>query len=237
MAEYTVLNGDLDILKNVLENSGYFTTVTKVNGSNFGRIEAVKDDLIFKFGEGIASSGASTWGVLVSGKVTSAGRTPGNTGSAFDGHLDYEPIGVYECAGGMSIICKSGRIAITKTNNDETAVAFGSRVSEDTIQDLAYRLEKNMNFVECIAESDDGNNYTFINNINGTGSVTHLSRRYSQTFLAPLVTQSHTGKSSYLTKAKVLLYAQTRDVCNFQYGGKRYFSDGYFAYEDEEAAT
>ena len=234
MAEYTVLNGDLDILKNVLENSGYFTTVTKVNGFDFGRIEAVKGDLIFKFGEGIGSSSNNSWGVFVSGKVTSTGRIPENTGSAYDGHLDYEPKGVYKCDGGISIICLSGRIAITKTNNDETAVAFGSRVSEESIQDLAYRLEKNMNYVECIAESDDGNNYTFINNINGSGNVSHLSRRYSQTLLTTLITQSHTGKSSYLTKTKVLLYAQTRDVCNFQYGGKRYFSDGYFAYEDEE---
>jgi hypothetical protein len=234
MAEYTVLNGDLDILKNVLENSEYFTTVTKVNGSNFGRIEAVKGDLTFKFGEGIAPSGGGTWAVSASGKVTSAARTPGNSGSASDGHLDYEPIGVYECAGGMSIICKSGRIAITKTNNNETAVAFGSCVSESNIMDLAYRLEKNMAYAECIAESDDGDNYTFINNINIYAGVTGLSRRYSQTLLAPLITQSHTGRSSYLAKAKILLYAQSRDVCNIMYNGKRYFSDGYFAIEDPE---
>lgn len=234
MAEYTVLNGDLDILKNVLENSGYFTTVTKVNGSSFGRIEAVKGDLVFKFGEGIASSGASSWGVFVSGKVTSARRTPENTGSAYDGHLDYEPRGVYKCAGGISIICLSGRITITKTNNDETAIAFGSRVAMIKLQDWSYRLEYNMAFIECIAESDDGTNNTFINNVNGTGDGAYLYRRYSQTLLVPLITQSHTGKSSYLTKTKVLLYAQSRDVCNTQYNGKRYFSDGYFAIEDPE---
>lgn len=235
MARYTVVNGDLGVLKTVLENSGYFDTVRKVDGVNFGRIEATKGNLTFKLGASIDSEAFDdTWYVYASGLQTSALRDLGGTSGSYYGFLDYEPVGVYECAGGLSIICSAGRIAIGKTNNDETAVMFGSYIADAYVKDLALRLEGNMRFIEAISESDDGVNNAFGNNIDDTQRGAYLSRRYSQTLLIPVLTQSHIGKASYLTKVQVILYPQTRDTVNFVYNGKRYFSDGYFAIEDQE---
>ena len=45
------------------------------------------------------------------------------------------------------------------------------------------------------------------------------------------------GTVSYTPTVALLYLPQTRDVCNLAYNSKRYFSDGYFAIEDEEVSA
>lgn len=227
MATYTHVDGDLQTLANILNASGYFDQggVTYTPGSSFGYITCVKGDLTFKLGgdlgEGLV---ASAWQIKASGLVTTYTRTVSAASLNTD---DYTPLDVYVCSGGISIICKCGRIAIGKTNNNETAVIFGADIANMTGSD-AERTAQSMAYLCAIAESDSESFKSLINNTNKE----RYAYRHPQTYLIPVPTNGSPEKVSYTPSVMLLWLAQTRDVCHFSYNNKRYFSDGYFAIED-----
>lgn len=227
MATYTHVDGDLQTLAGILNNSGYFDTngVTYTSGNNFGYIACVKGDLTFKLGETLGEGLTNNaWQIKASGLVTTYTRSV--FASAYNTN-DYKPIDVYVCSGGISIICQNGRIAIGKTNNNETAVAFGDNPANQSGSD-AERTAATMSAICAISESDS-ESYRYL--INNTNVVTY-DRRHPQTYLIPVPTNGSPEKTSYLPSAMLVWLAQTRDVCHFAYNNKRYFSDGYFAIED-----
>lgn len=226
MATYTHVDGNLQTLASILNNSGYFDTngVTYTPLDNFGYITCTKGDLTFKLGENIGEGLASnSWQIKASGLITTYVRAvSGNVNSN-----DYKPLDIYVCSGGISIVCKGGRIAIGKTNNNETAVAFGDNPADQSGSD-AERTAVTMSAICAIAESDSESYKYLINNTN----IVAYNRRHPQTYLIPVPTNGSPEKVSYTPSVMLLWLAQTRDVCHFTYNNKRYFSDGYFAIED-----
>lgn len=227
MATYTHVDGNLQTLANILDASGYFDQggVTYTSLSDFGYITCTKGDLTFKLGgdlgEGLV---ASAWQIKASGLVTTYTRS---VSAASTNTNDYKPIDVYVCSGGISIICKCGRIAIGNTNNNETAVMFGADIASVSGSD-AERTAQSMAYLCAIAESDSESFKSLINN---TNKERH-AYRYPQTYLIPVPTHGSPENASYTPSVMLLWLAQTRDVCHFSYNNKRYFSDGYFAIED-----
>lgn len=227
MATYTHVDGDLQTLANILNSSGYFDTngVTYTSLDNFGYITCVKGDLTFKLGEALGESLTyNSWQIKASGLVTTYTRS---VDAASYNTNDYKPLDVYVCSGGISIICKCGRIAIGKTNNNETAVIFGADPANMSGSD-SERTAQSMAYVCAIAESDSESFKSLINNTNKE----RYAYRHPQTYLIPVPTNGSPEKTSYLPSAMLVWLAQTRDVCHFSYNNKRYFSDGYFAIED-----
>ena len=227
MATYTHVDGDLQTLANILNTSGYFDQggVTYTTGSHFGYITCVKGGLNFKLGEDLGSGYVSgAWSVSLSSATTSHARDVNASAVNTD---DYRPIDVYVCSGGISIVCKCGRIVIGKTNNNETAVAFGGDLASQSGSNVE-RTAQVMSTVCAISESDSGSYKQLLNN---TGQSLYV-RSYSQTYLVPVPTHGSPEKASYTPSVMLLWLAQTRDVCHFAYNNKRYFSDGYFAIED-----
>ena len=227
MATYTHVDGDLQTLANILDASGYFDQggVIYTPGSSFGYITCVKGDLTCKLGgdlgEGLV---ASAWQIKASGLVTTYTR---NVSASSNNTNDYKPLDVYVCSGGISIVCKCGRIAIGKTNNNETVVVFGDNLANQSGSD-AERTAATMSTICAIAESDS-ESYKYL--ISNTNIVTY-DRRHPQTYLIPVPTNGSPEKVSYTPSVMLLWLAQTRDICHFSYNNKRYFSDGYFAIED-----
>lgn len=229
MATYTHIDGNLQTLANILNNSGYFDQggVTYTSSGTFGYITCTKGDLTFKLGEGLGESLASrSWQIKASGLVTTYTRSVSE--AAYNAY-DYKPLDAYVCSGGISIICKCGRIAIGKTNNNETAVTFGADPANFNISPENERIAQTMAYVCAIAESDSKTPYVSI--INNTTRERYAFRDL-QTYLIPVPTNGSPEKTSYLPSVMLLWLAQTRDVCHFSYNNKRYFSDGYFAIED-----
>ena len=230
MATYTHIDGNLQTLANILNNSGYFdqggVTYTPTPGSSFGYITCVKGDLTFKLGGDLGEDLVTgVWQIKASGLVTTYTRS----GNALDyNRYDYKPLDVYVCSGGISIICNCGRIAIGKTNNNETAVIFGADRANFNISPENERIAQTMAYVCAIAESDSESFKSLINNTNKE----RYAWRHPQTYLIPVPTNGSPEKVSYTPSIMLLWLAQTRDVCHFSYNNKRYFSDGYFAIED-----
>lgn len=227
MATYTHVDGDLQTLANILNNSGYFDQggVTYTSLSNFGYITCTKGDLIFKLGEDLGEGRTVyAWQIKASGLVTTCTRS---VSAASVNTNDYKPLDVYVCSGGISIICKCGRIAIGKTNNNETAVVFGDNPADQSGSD-AERTAGTMSTICAIAESDS-ESYKYLLNNTAQGIY---NRRHPQTYLIPVPTNGSPEKVSYTPSIMLLWLVQTRDVCHFSYNNKRYFSDGYFAIED-----
>lgn len=229
MATYTHVDGDLQTLASILNSSGYFDTngVMYTQGSNFGYITCVKGDLTLKLGETLGESLASNaWCVSLSSAVTSYTR---NVSASAVNTNDYKPIDVYVCSGGISIICKCGRIAIGNTNNNETAITFGGDLATGYSFDSdAEHTAQTMSTICAIAESDSGS-YKYL--LNNTAQAIY-NRTYPQTYLVPVPTHGSPEQASYTPSVMLVWLAQTRDVCHFSYNNKRYFSDGYFAIED-----
>lgn len=228
MATYTHIDGNLQTLANILNNSGYFDQggVTYTSSGKFGYITCTKGDLMFKLGEELGEGLASrSWQIKASGLVTTYTRSVSE--KAYNSN-DYKPLDVYVCSGGISIICECGRIAIGKTNNNETAVTFGADPANFNISPENERIAQTMAYVCAIAESDSESFKSLINNTNKE----RYAWRHPQTYLIPVPTNGSPEKVSYTPSVMLLWLAQTRDVCHFSYNNKRYFSDGYFAIED-----
>lgn len=199
-----------------------------MSSGTFGHITCKKGDLRFKLGENLREGLASrSWQIKASGLVTTYTRSVSE--AAYNSN-DYKPLDVYVCSGGISIICKCGRIAIGKTNNNETAVIFGADPANFNISPENERIAQTMAYVCAIAESDSESFKSLINNTNKE----KYAVRHPQTYLIPVPTNGSQEKVSYTPSVMLLWLAQTRDVCHFSYNNKRYFSDGYFAIEDKE---
>lgn len=189
MATYTHVDGDLQALANILNNSGYFDQrgVTYTSLSNFGYITCTKGDLTFKLGETLGEGlTVNSWQIKASGLITTCTRSV--SASSYNTN-DYKPLDVYVCSGGISIVCKCGRIAIGKTNNNETAVVFGDNLADTSGSD-APRTAATMSTICAIAESDS-ESYKYL--INNTNIVTY-DRRHPQTYLIPVPTNGSPEK-------------------------------------------
>lgn len=227
MATQVNINGDLSALKTVLEDSGYFDTVTVESTGGVGKLTAVKNDLTFYLGDGFGAGASSgRWGVKAQSVGTEYCWSP-----AEDNRYATicRPDIAYICSGGISIKCRIGRIVITKTNNGKTAVLFPENHEYNGTDE---QLSDSTNAtIAAIAEGDTDTFKYFRNNCSyATGG-----RRFNQTYLVPIPTNAGMGTRSYTSQAALLFLPQTRDHCNFTYNNKRYFSDGYYAIEDEEA--
>ena len=227
MAKQTNINGDLSALKTVLEESGYFDTVTLESTGGVGKLTCVKNDLTFYLGDGFTDAYNGRWNVGAESAGTSYSWIANDSQLSTYNYPDT----VYECSGGISIKCRIGRILITKTNNGKTAVVFPENHTNNGTDE--QRSDATMGSVAAIAEGDTDSFKFFMNNCNYyTGG-----RRYTQTFLVPIPTHPAYGTVSYTPTAALLFCAQTRDVTSFSYNQKQYFSDGYFAIEDGEEST
>lgn len=235
MATQYTLDGSLPALKAVLDQTDYFDEVTlnAVTSQGNGDILCMSGDLAFRLGG--YGRDAYYWTVGASSVQhpnTSYTRDPDNT---YGNQADYRPAVAYVCEKGISVFCDRGRILFTKNNSGKTVVAFGEQSPAGYINDPAEKTAAVMGTICAIADGD-ADTYKFL--INNCSAYTYTNRRlFNQTFIIPIPTQAGFGTVSYTDHAGLLLLPQTLDVCNFTYNGKRYFSDGYFAIEDGEAAT
>lgn len=217
------IDGSLSALTDALSGTGYFDTVVYTPDSTGpGTIRCTKGSLVFQIG--IMSTGRNGYSISLSNGLATGQRITSDILS----DTDYKPIDMYVCSGGISIVCQRGRIAIGKTVNGDTAVAFGSGISGSGDTDTKKRTATSMSTLYSIAESDGPDINNFWNNTSGNVA----ERLYKQTYLIPMPTLGSHEKASYLPKIMLVWLPQTRDICNFTYNDKRYFSDGYFAIED-----
>lgn len=231
MATYTYINGDLSKLKTVLENSGYFDSVEtgKVDwqsSTNSGLRCIINGTAVFQIGIGTivyAQVGhGNVWSLVVIGNGVSTGYTGIFTTNADSTTMNnYKPIEAYQAANGLVIICDAGHILITKNQNGDTVIVYGSGYqtsSKNTANDV-------MKTVVALSNTD-----TLV-----PRSATVNLTAFGQTLLIPICTCS--SIASYTDKAFFMFYRQYNITGYIQYGGKRYFTDGFYAVEDEEKTT
>ncbi len=226
MATYTHVNGDFSKLKTVLENSGFFESVETGSFrtgswtySNSIICSADGKTGFFKFGWLVhAGYGVNMYGLAVNqGSAPSYEFVPSYESGQQD---DYFPVGTYITQNGVSIVCRRGRILITRNQNGKLVVVTGANPAKS-----ASTTDYIMGNISAIATTDDVT-------VNAYSVNTALGY---QTYIMPICTMS--SALSYTDKAGLLAYKQNTFIGNILYNGKRYFSDGYFAIEDEEAAT
>ncbi len=225
---YTLINGDFSILKTVLTNSGYFTSVED------GSFEAGVDPNRWTYNHALICSADDVSGffkygwmlhggfnVNIYGFAVNQGRTPSfELVASYQGDMDddYFPIATYETAHGLIIVCTRARILITKNQNGKTVVVTGANQPKSSESSTDYI----MGAISAIATTDDTELAAFPMQTAIEG----------QTLLVPICTQSSTV--SYTDKAALLAHKQYAVIGDILYGGKRYFTDGYFAIEDGE---
>lgn len=228
MANYTYINGDFSVLKTVLENSGYFTSVEE--GSFTTGVEPNRwtyDHALICSADGVNGFFKYGW-MLHSGYnvnlysfAVNQGRTPSfeiSAGWSGDMDNDYFPVAAYQTPNGLSIVCTRGRILITKNQAGKVIVVTGGNqpISEGSSSD--YIMGK----ISAIATTD--NTELVLYPVNTAMSF--------QTLIVPICTAS--SEVSYTKGCGLYAYKQYNVLCNITYNGRRYFSDGYFAIEDPE---
>ena len=223
MAEYTYVDGVFSILRTVLENSGFFDIVAtgdfSVGGMAYSGVlcSTNENSEFFKFGRNNAYGGMFSF-IVNQGATPSYEFRPGEDYP--NQRTDYYPLSTYATPNGVSIVCSRARILITRNQNGKVVVVTGANpVIADSTTDYI------MGQISAIAETD---NVPFIAHTINT-AISH------QTYIMPICTMS--SALSYTDKAGVLAYKQNTAIGNILYNGKRYFSDGYFAIEDEEETT
>lgn len=222
MATKTILNGDFTNLIPILQNSGYFDSVEQTQTSGIYYLTCTSGNLTFKIG-GFNSS--SQWNIYAKSGIAEHDRGT-NSADAEDYYIE----SAYECENGISIVCKSARVLICKNNHDKTMVAFGESEPRTGFSTLSEKTAAVMNTICAIADGDDDTYKFFINNT----YVAIYDRVFNQTLPISIPTQSGYGETSFSVGAKLLLLPQSREIGSFLYDGKLYFSDGYFAIEDQE---
>ncbi|HAM68988.1 MAG TPA: hypothetical protein DCP68_05185 [Ruminococcus sp.] len=225
---YTLINGDFSILKTVLTNSGYFTSVE--DGSFEAGVDPNRwtyNNALICTADGVAGFFKYGWmrhngyNVNIYGLAVNQGRTPSfelTAGWSGDMDDDYFPVATYQTSNGLSIICRRARILITRNQKGKTVVVTGSNQPISSGSSTDYI----MGAISAIATTDDTELAAF-------PMQTAIEW---QTLLVPICTQSSTV--SYTDKAALLAHKQYAVIGDILYGGKRYFSDGYFAIEDGE---
>lgn len=231
MATYTYINGDLSKLKTVLENSGYFDSVETGNvdvqsSTTSGLRCGIGGENVFQIGIGnviYAQVGhSSVWSLVVKGDGVTASYTGIFTSGADNTTRgNYKPIEAYLANNGLIIVCVAGRILITKNQRGETVVVCGFGYQTTSVN-TANDVMKN---IVAVASTD-----TLSIKSAGANVAT-----FGQTLLIPICTNSY--GASYTDKAYWLAYKQYSEIGYIQYNGKRYFTDGFFAIEDEEESS
>ncbi len=223
MAEYTYINGDFALLKTVLEHCGLFE---RVETGTFRTGSWTYDHCVICKANGKSGFFKYGWmlhggyNVNIYGLAVNQGLTPSYEfipdwpAGMQD---DYFPVGVYTAANGVSIICRRARILITRSQKGKVIVVTGANPARSD-SDTDYIMSK----VCVIASDDDAERIDFPVN-------TEIG---CQTLIVPLCTAS--SALSYTNKAGLLAYKQSTAAGSILYGNKRYFTDGYFAIEDEE---
>lgn len=215
MAKYTYINSNLSTLADVLDDSGYFDTVTygTVTGGS-GVICKIGTQTVFV----LSYTSNAYYDIKVYGVVPSfTTSVNGNAANV------YRPTATYECSGGIAIVCGYGRIVITKNQRGETMLIFNSADTTST-SPSSQTVVANMATIGAIAYTDRGTFYHFKMN-------TNLG---NQTQLIPICSCSGFDEKSYTETALVSTYKQYSSIGFIVYNNKRYFYDGYFAIEDEQ---
>lgn len=227
MAKYTYINGDLSALADILDESGYFDTVT-YNGNTgdsstkYSITCTINGNTVFwyqglaNYDSGSAISINTAYNIKVYGVTLSF---VSNIGGSSNLAWTYFPSRVYECSGGIAIVCSYGRIVITKNQRGETTVIFNTGTSSSSSNEA-------MATVGTIAYTDAS---TFANYKVNTNTS-------SQTLLIPICSCAAFDTESYTTTVLIAAYKQFTTVGFLTYNNKRYFFDGYFATEDTETS-
>ena len=216
MAKYTYINGSLGALFNALSDANE-------NGDYFDSIERVSPQYDWQ-GFNCIINGNTVFHIEKYSNVTTTikvyGITPSFTsGTAGDYQYAYYVNAVYECSGGISIVCSRGRIVITKNQRGETMIVFNSVYN-------GASLAENMVTIGAIAYTDSSTYADYKVNTNTS----------SQTLLIPICSCAAFDTESYTTTVLLSAYKQFTTVGFLTYNNKRYFFDGYFATEDTETS-
>ena len=219
MARYTYIDGNLSRLAGVLNDSGYFDSVTYTGDPSYAISCTINGSTVYWHkGLGTSSDINQHYNIKVYG--VTASFISNVTAQADNQRRAYYPVAVYECSGGIAIVCTNGRIVITKNQRGETTLAFNTTYTGTT-------PDGNMATIGTIAYTDTS---TFANyKVN-----TNIS---SQTLLIPLCSCAAFDTESYTPTVLIAAYKQFTTVGFMVYNNKRYFFDGYFAIEDEEVAA
>lgn len=218
MAKYTYINGDLSALADILNDSGYFDSVVYTETSpNYTITCKIGTKTVFTWAgqyNGAGSTASYSYNIAVYGDTPSFVSSV--SGVSYNAYL---PSAVYECSGGIAIYCWYGRVVITKNQRGETMVVFNSTY------DSSNSTVSNMATIGAIAYTDRGTYYNFKMNTNTC----------NQTQLIPICSCSGFDEKSYTETALAATYKQYSSIGFIVYNNKRYFYDGYFAIEDEQA--
>ena len=217
MAKYTYINGSLSALADILEDSGYFDTVTYGSvTSGYAVTCKIGTQTVFY----ISYTSNQYYDIKV------YGVTPSFT-SSVNGNMAnvYRPSATYECSGGIAIVCGYGRIVITKNQRGETLLIFNTADTSSTSQS-SQTVAANMATIGAIAYTDAS---TFANYKVNTNTSSH-------TLLIPICSCAAFDTESYTTTVLIAAYKQFTTVGFLTYNNKRYFFDGYFATEDTETS-
>lgn len=218
MAQYTYINGNMTVFKNVLAASGYFDTVTLTEGAlpAYTTIDCkINGKTVFFYATRV-SQGSTSAGkyILVNGATT----VFSNSSTAENGNqiTDFTVTAAYQCSGGLCIVLSGNRIVITQNQNDDVTVIFGS----GSTAGIAGRMAT----IGAIAATDGGTYYNKTINQN-------LS---SQTQLIRVCTCAAFDTVSFTENVKLASEKQFNTFGFITYDNKRYLFDGYFATEDIE---
>ena len=206
MATYTYINGNLETLAGILDDSGYFDTVTYDSETKAITCSIGAQTVLSWY------KPSTIFNISVHGSVSSYTSNITSSGNA----NVYGPIDAYQCSGGLAIVCGSSRVVITKHQRGETTVIFGAGSSTSAA----------MASIGAISCTDTG---TFAN-------YTTNSYISSHTLLIPICSCAAFDTESYTTTVLLSAYKQFTTVGFLTYNNKRYFFDGYFATEDTETS-
>jgi hypothetical protein len=222
MAKYTYINGDLSALADILDESGYFDTVT-YSSSTYSITCTINGNTVFWYqGRANYDSSGSASSINTAYNIKVYGVTPSfvsNISSSSNLAWTYFPSKVYECSGGIAIVCSYGRIVITKNQRGETTVIFNTGTSSSSTNEA-------MATVGAIAYTDRSTFATCKVN-------TNIS---SQTLLVQICSCAEFDTESFTEAVQLSAYKQFTTIGFLTYNNKRYFFDGYFAIEDPETS-
>lgn len=212
MATYTNINGDMSVLKSLLDSSGYFDSVTYDDTSGEVITCYVGQLAMLTITKTLGTGTNKGYSWAVQGAAPSWTNTVSPTGAPSN-----EPRKAYQCTGGLYLWLSNQnestvyRMVITKNNNNVTTIAFSSSVNSKTVSQYG-----------AIAATDT-ESFTTLTANNAEGK---------QTILIPACSCAGLGSLSYTTTVKITTYKQSSVFGFIEYNNKRYLYDGYFAVED-----
>lgn len=238
MATRTYINGDPHLLKQFLEESGYFDSVTIEENVTYNSIDYL--NLITCEASGGVTLRIGNMNTHTTGNYTDTYVIDyANENSIHEDWYGYKrqnlssdavrtalcPVYGYQCSGGFTLIMNAARMIVTKNNHYEIVVALTTN-DMNKGGNASYNIETAAKQITAYASSD-------VLPVVRHNTNTTIG---TQTSLSPICTSADYGQTSYTTTAFWMDYKQHDAVGWFMYDGKRYFSDGYFAILDEEDA-